>query len=115
MRRGEPICFKYFLNSNLKTYTNTVMCYILLPGRRHTLDPVALAALASREDFSRVSLRKTKGPGKEKGEFDGSLPVMLLQIKGKFGNTNVYFSVLVRLNLDDKFVIFSLLTTQLVS
>lgn len=57
--------------------------YFFFPGRRHTLDPVALAALASREDFSRVSLRRTKGPGKEKDEYDGSLPVMLIQIKGK--------------------------------
>ncbi|XP_028393056.1 uncharacterized protein LOC114517500 [Dendronephthya gigantea] len=55
----------------------------LEPWRRHTLDPVALAALAGREDFSRVSLRKTKGPGKEKDEYDGSLPVMLIQIKGR--------------------------------
>lgn len=60
-----------------------IFCDLDIQGRRHTLDPVALAALASREDFSRVSLRKTKGPGKEKDEYDGSLPVMLIQIKGK--------------------------------
>ena len=58
--------------------------FLLLLGRRHTLDPVALAALAGREDFSRVSLRKTKGPGNEKDEYTGSLPVMLIQIKGNF-------------------------------
>ena len=64
-------------------------CFLFVStGRRHTLDPVALAALASREDFSRVSLRKTKGPGKEKDEFDGSLPVMLIQIKGIYSLKN---------------------------
>lgn len=55
------------------------------------MDPVALAALAGREDFSRVSLRKTKGPGKEKDEYDGSLPVMLIQIKGKIFNAAIIF------------------------
>ena len=60
-----------------------IFCDLNISGRRHTLDPVALAALASREDFSRVSLRKTKGPGKDKDEYDGSLPVMLIQIKGR--------------------------------
>lgn len=60
-----------------------MLCNRFIPGRRHTLDPVALAALASREDFPSVVLRKTKGPGKEKDEYDVSLAVMLIQIKGE--------------------------------
>ncbi|XP_078345017.1 uncharacterized protein LOC144630533 isoform X1 [Oculina patagonica] len=52
--------------------------------RRHTLDASAMAGLASTEDFTKVRLRKTAGPEeKEKDEFNGTKPIMLIHIKGR--------------------------------
>ncbi|XP_022790762.1 supervillin-like isoform X2 [Stylophora pistillata] len=54
--------------------------------RRHTLDLAAsaLAGLASTEDFTKVRLRKTAGPEeKEKDEYRGIKPIMLIHIKGR--------------------------------
>ena len=45
-----------------------------------------LAGLAATEDASKITLKKTSksktGVSKEKSEYDGTAPVMLLQIKG---------------------------------
>ena len=47
------------------------------------LSASALAGLASTEDFTKIRLRKTAGPEeKEKNEYNGTKPVMLLHIKG---------------------------------
>ncbi len=48
----------------------------------------ALAGLAAKEDVSKITLKKTSksktGVSQEKSEYDGTAPVMLLQIKGKY-------------------------------
>ncbi|XP_032218251.1 supervillin isoform X2 [Nematostella vectensis] len=55
--------------------------------RRHTVDfaASALAGLASTEDFTKISLRKTGGPekAKELDSYRGTKPLMLLHIKGR--------------------------------
>ena len=47
----------------------------------------ALAGLAAKEDVSKITLKKTSksraGVSQEKSEYDGTAPVMLLQIKGE--------------------------------
>jgi len=44
----------------------------------------AIAGLASTEDFTKVTLRKTGGPekAKEQDDYRGTKPVMMLHIKG---------------------------------
>ena len=48
----------------------------------------ALAGLAAKEDVSKITLKKTSksktGVSQEKSEYDGTAPVMLLQIKGRY-------------------------------
>ncbi|XP_031559748.1 supervillin-like isoform X2 [Actinia tenebrosa] len=55
--------------------------------RRHTINLAesAIAGLASTEDFTKVTLRKTAGPekAKEQDDYRGTKPVMLLHIKGR--------------------------------
>ena len=47
----------------------------------------ALAGLSAKEDVSKITLKKTSksktGVSKEKSEYDGTAPVMLMQVKGK--------------------------------